>query len=626
MITPHIASVPPSHSSVSPPDFNIRIKDPRIGTQRAFVGYQEAHKIGQIHRQYKNTTSGVIISQEEYKNIELIDKSLTKNMLPVSAVPYELIENLMKEMEALYESTKERLHIYNNREKKPTFIDEKTGETRPASEALTPDDEILNLLNDFCFHVNNTFTPEAIQVLHKRMKTDSEFKKKIDALRDLHVTAYEFFENKMLDRIFSLDLDTIEDVDGTEKNNLIQVKNAIYAQAGLKTKEIMKIKDVLNSDRILTREESEHIIQMAIGDEKSAWQELVSCFTHKPDCISLQISFTPEEKKTLKNLLKLNRDSTPEASENIIQQGNIIYQNNIKQKKINILESLSYDYHAKKAGELYKDISSDAYEALMIENYEGIIKPEIELLTQNDEKTGKPIFAEKDLKDKHLVFVGAGFPLSAVLQNIHTSIKITLVDLRQEACDNGNRILKILDILGVIKASDFNIIHKDALDLTYHKPTEENPSGTLNNSKDNNLSGTSSGSLSHASSSSGSSMSTSASTDSFIHHNAEIYADILQLAADLPEFVVQQVMNNQQSDIPFILKREGTTRSLYQPVSQPKYEAFKAKKLASTYNRKEAGLIVEGVERTVNSSYPNNRITTILYENTKIFNNEGEQK
>ena len=475
----------------NPKDFNIRIKDHTIGTRKGFVApSDDVDKIGDIFKEYKN------------------------------------IENLITKMKTLHEANIDRLHIYQNRDTEKTFIDEK-GQKRPASEALMPDEKILNFINDFCFHVSNKFTPKAVKFLQDKMKNDPDFNKMVNELHELHVNAYEFFENKMLYRVFSLNIDTLKGFP------LMKMKKDIYKQAGLNPEEINKIQETLNPNRALTPKESEDIIQ----------------------------------------------------------------------KKISILQVLSYDYHFRKAANLSpQDTISNLYESQMVENYDGVIKPEVELL--------RNVLGE-NLSKTNLTFVGAGFPLSAVLQNIRTGIKVTLVDLRKEACENGSKLLNILDILGVIKADDFKIIHRNAIDLTYHKPTEEHPAGTFIDHKDDT--GSSNYSI-DSSESNNTSIDSDSSHNSLNNQKAKIFTDVLQLAAALPKEVVTQAMTEEKSDIDLVLIRESTLMRLYQPVNDPEYGSFKAQDQAATQNRIDTGLIIHNTPCTVVNQDQDSRTNTILYK------------
>ena len=59
------------------------------------------------------------------------------------------------------------------------------------------------------------------------------------------------------------------------------------------------------------------------------------------------------------------------------------------------------------------------------------------------------LFKNDNLKDKNITFVGSGFPLSAVILNIYTGAKINLVDINDEAINNANKFLFLLDKLFV---------------------------------------------------------------------------------------------------------------------------------------------------------------------------------
>jgi uncharacterized GH25 family protein len=102
------------------------------------------------------------------------------------------------------------------------------------------------------------------------------------------------------------------------------------------------------------------------------------------------------------------------------------------------------------------DIKS-GYKFLYLDNYVNLISNELKL------------FKNDNLKDKNITFVGSGFPLSAVVLNIYTGAKINLVDINDEAINDANKFLFLLDKAGIIKIEDFTFNTIDGVKIDYRK-------------------------------------------------------------------------------------------------------------------------------------------------------------
>lgn len=72
-----------------------------------------------------------------------------------------------------------------------------------------------------------------------------------------------------------------------------------------------------------------------------------------------------------------------------------------------------------------------------------------------------------NLKNQHVTFVGAGFPLSGVMVHLLTNANINLIDIDENALKQARRFLVILDKAGVIDLKHFTLRLADGKNLLY---------------------------------------------------------------------------------------------------------------------------------------------------------------
>lgn len=157
------------------------------------------------------------------------------------------------------------------------------------------------------------------------------------------------------------------------------------------------------------------------------------------------------------------------------------------------------------------------------ENYPALIQAEMRLIT-------KP-FGFHGLSRKTFTFVGAGFPLTGILQHIYTGgSKINLVEIDKQAADNAKKLIAILEELNITDKGTLTVIHADALDLDYA------PRSRIKDGK--NLSGTT------------------------------VATDILDLASALPS-ATTNIMMEKATKVPVVRKRNthGASNLLYEQYS-----------------------------------------------------------
>ena len=144
-----------------------------------------------------------------------------------------------------------------------------------------------------------------------------------------------------------------------------------------------------------------------------------------------------------------------------------------------------------------------------LKNYDVMAENELRLLTH-----GKNV---PNLENQTITFVGAGFPLSAIMYHIHSGAKINLVDIDPNACKRAEQFLEICHKAGVLNKNDFKVIQGNAMELKYSK----------NQTKDfsQNFTGV-------------------ANVDENHESAKQVNTDILVFAAALPDFVKAKALAN----------------------------------------------------------------------------------
>ena len=150
------------------------------------------------------------------------------------------------------------------------------------------------------------------------------------------------------------------------------------------------------------------------------------------------------------------------------------------------------------------------------------------------------LFGLQHLSEKVITFVGAGFPLTGVVQHIiGDGMRIQLVDYDAEAVKNAIHFIGLAENVGAVKPGQFQMVNADARDITYV------PSHRCNGIvKEVNSAGET-------------------------HYT--LGTDVLDLASALPRDVTEQVMEQAAREIPVIRKRnvEGMSKLLYEEFKLP---------------------------------------------------------
>ena len=108
-------------------------------------------------------------------------------------------------------------------------------------------------------------------------------------------------------------------------------------------------------------------------------------------------------------------------------------------------------------------------------NYKEIVEAEMQLLTGVAAGASQPLIAKDNLSQQQFAFVGAGFPLTAIILHIKTGADITLIDIDQDAVNNAHKLLNICEQLGIVIPDAMRVIHADAQQCLFYSPQEIPP-------------------------------------------------------------------------------------------------------------------------------------------------------
>jgi hypothetical protein len=133
--------------------------------------------------------------------------------------------------------------------------------------------------------------------------------------------------------------------------------------------------------------------------------------------------------------------------------------NKNKQEKTRCLENIVNEIP--KAVKLQDVPEDEQFSFPYLKNYDVMAANELCLLT-DDKKI-------PNLTNQTITFVGAGFPLSAIMYHIHSGAKINLVDIDPNACKRAEQFLEICHKAGVLNNNDFTVIQGNACELKYSK-------------------------------------------------------------------------------------------------------------------------------------------------------------
>lgn len=158
------------------------------------------------------------------------------------------------------------------------------------------------------------------------------------------------------------------------------------------------------------------------------------------------------------------------------------------------------------------------------------------------------IFGVQKLAEKTFTFVGAGFPLTGLLQHIQTEgATINLIDCDEAAVFNARKLIAITDFLGISRKGAIGVINADARDVTY-VPRKNSAPYTLRQVEYAGYKG-----------------------------KLEVATDILDLASALPKDVTNHVMQINADSVPIVRKRNvsGISELLYERFTLPKTSIFR---------------------------------------------------
>lgn len=182
-----------------------------------------------------------------------------------------------------------------------------------------------------------------------------------------------------------------------------------------------------------------------------------------------------------------------------------------------------------------REIVDEEFPFPYLDNYDVMAENELRLLTKDS--------SVPDLTGKTITFVGAGFPLSAIMYHIHSGAKIKLVDIDKNACERAQDFLALCEKSGILKQSDFEIIHGNAKEIQYSYTKEHKdfavqfPQGNTTDEQHKTVK----------------------------PNKTEIKTDVLVLAAALPAQIKADALKNIASSIHIINRCTSTLNNLLYP-------------------------------------------------------------
>lgn len=372
----------------------------------------------------------------------------------------------------------------------PTFQDEQTGEPISGSKGLSPSPRVNESLNDFVCLTLKQFTPQLQKHVLELCETGPA-RKAVDELRQIAIHAEESMEQEGLELVFE-----------AVKRNPDNYKTSVQG---------------------LARER--------LGIDQDA---------KLPD--------TAEARLALFEALVVDYPRKLQEAQPELYQGMVFpYFDNYAPLVTSELVLLTTPFIMQRSGAAYHFAGGP--EELLKHN-PGLAQVLKHLEKKPDElkafKENHPeLFGLQDLSEKVITFVGAGFPLTGVVQHIITGgMQVQLVDYDKGAVANAVKFISLAESVGAVKPGKFRMLQSDARDITY-VPSNQCKEGI----REQNVAGKTLFTLG---------------------------TDVLDLASALPCDVTEQVMEQAAKAIPVIRKRnvEGMSKLLYEEFQLPSNSIF----------------------------------------------------
>ena len=444
------------------------------------------------------------LSAAHWKGTTVRDERNPADLMVGSKFPHEdrTAQDVVKELIAISTAMQTRWEAFQSyqawardgkqQSSEPTFQDEQTGEAISGRKGLSPSPRVNKSLNDLVLLTLKQFTPD-LQKQVLALCEEGPARKAVDGLRQIAILAEEFMEKEGLELVFE-----------AVKRNPDTYKTSV---------------------RRLARE------RLGIDQD-----------SHLPT--------TVEARLALFEALVVDYPRELQRAQPELYQGMVFpYFDNYAPLVKSELALLTTPFIMQRQGTSYHFAGGP--EELLTHN-PGLIQVLKFLQDKPAElkafKEQHPeLFGLQDLSEKVITFVGAGFPLTGVVQNIITGgMRVQLVDYDKGAVANAVQFISLAESVGAIEPGKFRMLQADARDITY-VPSHQCKEGIKE----------------HPRNAAGKTVFT-------------LGTDVLDLASALPCDVTEQVMEQAARAIPVIRKRnvEGMSKLLYEEFQLPANSIF----------------------------------------------------
>lgn len=439
------------------------------------------------------------LSAAHWKGTTLRDDRNPIDLMVGSKFPREdrPAQDIVKELIAISNAMKIRWEAYQSYQAwvredvslgpEPTFQDEQTGEPISGRKALAPSPRVNESLNDFVVLTLKQFTPELqSQVLD--LCEEGPAREAVDRLRQIAIHAEESMEQEALELVFQ----AVDRHPDTYKANV------------------------------------QRLARQKLGIAQDA-----------------DLPATPEAQLALFEALVVDYPRELQQAEPELYQGMVFpYFDNYAPLVTSELVLLTTPFIMQRHGTPYHFAGGP--EELLNRN-PGLVQ----ILKFLEDKPAKlkafkeqhpALFGLQDLSEKVITFVGAGFPLTGVVQSIITGgMKVQLVDYDKGAVKNAIRFIGLAESVGAVEVGKFRFLQADARDITY-VPSHQCKEGIKENPRN------AEGKISYI-----------------------LGTDLLDLASALPRDVTEEIMEQAARAITVIRKRnvEGMSKLLYEEFQAP---------------------------------------------------------
>lgn len=413
-----------------------------------------------------------------------------------------LHEKLLPRWKAFQKHSKWK-NASHNSNPEPTFYDEEKQQERSAEFALSPSQLVNESLNDFVGMTLKVYDKNKLKELDEYIKSDKATNDAVKDLRQIAIHAEESMEKEALGLTFK----AVENNPDTYKQI---IENIVREKNGIKEGEPLPDTKKIKTDKFEA---------LVVDLPKQMQKE------------------NPSEYEGL--VFKYFKNYPP------------LVESELKLLTTPLLNQMSgSDYHHKDKQDIIEN-NPGIEQKLKAATSKNLPDDEKQQELQKFKDNNPEIFGMQDLDKKTFTFVGAGFPLTGILQHIQTDgAKINLIDYDEQAFNNAKKLIGITDSLGITKKGKVKVLHADARDVEYVKPGNAKQ-GQENTSSDN---------LQYVG-----------------RKKYKIETDVLDLASALPKDVTDAIMQKNAKGIDMVRKRNvsGSSTLLYERFDIPDGSIFR---------------------------------------------------